>query len=252
MIHDTFAFLKKELLSVRTLAVVLAVPFLLLADRSADIAEILGEGAYSGFSLFMVQLGLEDRSMRLFFPLLCTLPGAAEFILDRRCGISRLILARTGRRTYAAARTIACGLAGGISAVLGIAAASALSLAILGSMEPVFDMGELSYYAGYIAVLAGMYLLSGYLWSVFGMLMSIYTNSRYIAHLSPFAAYYLLVLLQERYFRGFGLVNPGAWIVPEKFGLYGRTGMVACCAAGLCVIVTIAACAAAGRSLKDV
>ena len=252
MIHTSFAFLKRTILSARTLLVILAVPLIVLLERLADIAEVLEEGSYSGFCMFVVQLGLESRGMLLLFPLLCALPGASALIEDCRCGITRMLLVRTTRGKYIAARCISCGLSGGIALTAGVVLSCLLSLMILGSMEPAAGMRELPDYMKHIARLAGMYFLSGIFWSLFGMLMSIITGSRYVAALSPFSAYYLMSMLRQRYFRQTGLLDPRAWIVPEKYNIWDRTAMVAGLVLCLIFVMFFVVYHAAGRSLKDV
>ena len=48
-----------------------------------------------------------------------------------------------------------------------------------------------------------------------GMALSTVMESKYIAYISPFIVYYLLVILYERYFPDAWLLYPRNWLDPE-------------------------------------
>ena len=68
-----------------------------------------------------------------------------------------------------------------------------------------------------------LFFLSGALWATVGLLFSGLTQNVYLAYASPFILYYVLIILQERYFRDAFMLNPqnyltmhGAWPLQGK------------------------------------
>lgn len=58
------------------------------------------------------------------------------------------------------------------------------------------------------------------------MLVSSFTGSRYVAYLSPFIVYYLLIIMCERYFLGIRVLYPKEWMNPGEWWPMGRLGVV--------------------------
>ena len=246
-----FIFLKKNTFSLRGLAVIIAIPAIIAASRLSDIMAVLEQGVYSGYSLTMVQAGLEDRSMLLLFPVLCALPGAAAYLEDRKSGIYRTILCRTDRRSYVLGKSLACGFSGGLAMVAGIIFSCVLSSIILGGQANDMAWDEIFTALKNLGVLTGLYALSGFLWALFGMLLSMFTKSRYIACLAPFAAYYILQMLQQRYFKKAKLINPESWIVPSRYGFWEQNGMIVIFVLGFCLLLLFLLYFVCRRDLKD-
>ena len=251
MLRNTFIFLKKIIISPRGLAVIAALPIVIAASQLSMIKEVLTDGAYPGFCLTVVQTGLEDRAMLLLFPVLCALPGAASYLEDRKCGVYRMALCRAGRRGYVWGRSIACGLSGGLTLAAGILLSCLLSLAVLGTQETGWTREELLPQVQQLAVITGQYLLSGIFWALFGMQLSIFTKSRYIAVLAPFAAYYILQMLQQRYFKKAVLLNPESWIVPSRYAMWDQNGLILLFIGALCLGLLAILAFSCGRDLKD-
>ena len=68
-----------------------------------------------------------------------------------------------------------------------------------------------------------LFFLSGALWATVGLLFSGLTQNIYLAYAAPFILYYVLIILQERYFRAAFMLNPqnyltmeGAWPLAGK------------------------------------
>ena len=252
MLRTTMVFLKKNTFSLRGLAVIFAVPVIIAADRLSEMMAAFQDGAYPGFFLTAVQLGLEDRAMLLLFPVLCALPGAAAYLEDRKCNIYRFVLSRTKRRTYVTARCLSCGLSGGLSMVLGILLSCVISFAVFGGLDLSGDTEELTTALQEVLKLTGLYFLSGFFWSLFGMQLSIITKSRYVACLAPFAAYYILQMLQQRYFKKVKLINPESWIVPFRYEFWEQNGLVALFVGMLCLGLFFILYYSCRRDLKNV
>ena len=251
MLRSVFIFLKKNTFSFRGLAVIVAIPLIIMTSQLSGIMENWESELYTGYSLSVVQFGLVDRSMLLLFPVLCVLPGAASYLEDRKSGVYRAILSRTDRRSYVLGKSLACGLSGGFVVAAGILLSCLLSFAVFGSRSIGWDWKEMLPELKELGSLTGLYVLSGIFWSLFEMLLSLFTKSRYIACLSPFAAYYILQMLQQRYFKKVKLINPESWIVPFRYGFWEMDGAIAATVGGLCVFLLIILYHACRRDLKD-
>ena len=59
------------------------------------------------------------------------------------------------------------------------------------------------------------FFLSSGLWALVGMTASTWMESRYIAYAAPFVLYYVLIMLYERYFPTFYVLDPRAWLLPS-------------------------------------
>ena len=67
--------------------------------------------------------------------------------------------------------------------------------------------------------------MMGGFWAVVGMTMSTFMESKYIAYASPFAIYYLLVILCERYLPDMFIIYPKVWTNLEVWP-YGWGGVI--------------------------
>ena len=252
MFRNLFIFLKKNTFSFRGLAVIIAIPFIILTSQLSDILEYWEGEVYASYSLTLVQFGLVDRSMLLLFPVLCVLPGAAAYLEDRKSGIYRSILSRTDRRAYVLGKSLACGLSGGLVMAAGILLSCLLAFAVFGCRSIGWHWEEIWPELKELGSLMGLYVLSGIFWSLFGMQLSIITKSRYVACLAPFAAYYILQMLQQRYFKKVKLINPESWIVPFRYEFWEQNGLVALFVGVLCLGLFFILYYSCRRDLKNV
>ena len=248
------------------------IPAALFASRADVLAELIrsGNGIPASFFLTFVQDGMQTDTMRFLFPLLCALPYAFRFGEDLRCGVIRLILARSSRQAYLR-RTIAYGtVAGGLLVTAGMILAIGISF-------PVFFLINRGHGQSWLpgvweTVLPALirtgflYFSSGCLWTAVGMLCSVFSASLPAACLSPFIAYYLLIILYERYFSYreifyseifyseifYGeILYPKAWIQPgESWPLGGWSAGI--WALELAVLISFLFLRAAERRLSRV
>ena len=97
----------------------------------------------------------------------------------------------------------------------------------------------------------GLLFLNGGLWAVIGMTMSSIMESKYIAYASPFVMYYMLVIINERYFPDAYLIYPREWLVPSDLWPFGFLGP-AILMIELAHIVAILFIFRAGRRLQEI
>ena len=70
-----------------------------------------------------------------------------------------------------------------------------------------------------------VFFLFGAFWSLVGLAFATGTDSKYMAYGSPFIIYYVLIILAERYFKNFALLNPKQWISPTEVWPGGSWGL---------------------------
>lgn len=157
-----------------------------------------------------------------FIPILSTLPFSSIYIDDIKSQFIRVRLIRSNYKSYLCGRIFTCFVLGGGVLVAGIIIAWSLSILLLLPMERLSEesFDALSELNGVLFLL----FLNGGLWSVMGMAMSSIMESKYIAHISPFVFYYLLVIISERYFFDIYLLYPRNWISTEAWP-YGYWGI---------------------------
>jgi hypothetical protein len=68
--------------------------------------------------------------------------------------------------------------------------------------------------------------LSGAFWALLSATLCVWSKSRYMAYGSAFVIYYLMVILNERYFPLLYCLNPKEWISFEHEWIYGQWGIV--------------------------
>ncbi len=153
----------------------------------------------------------------LVTPILAAIPYTSAFVDDEKSGFLKAFLPRTSVTKHVIGKELACALSGGLALVVGIFMGYALFALLLMPHEVLVD-----YYVepqiGAIAFRAGLFFLQGACWALIGMLLSAMTGNIYLAYAAPFILYYVLIILQERYFRTVFMLNPknyltlsGAW-----------------------------------------
>lgn len=214
-----------------------------LAAAAASALVLLFSSVEGLFSAFLTQQllafghhtelvlsALGSSAMTLALPILCALPYTAAFVDDIKSGFYKQYLPRTTMGGYISGKIIACALAGALAVLLGILVSwGALALALLpkeaAPVVYVSAAGETVKQA--VSPLWGkllLYGLSAAFWSLVGMLFATLTGSKYMAYASPFVIYYVLIILNERYFSSLYVVYPKEWLAPSALWEYGSAG----------------------------
>ena len=174
-----------------------------------------------GFNNTFFDSALSQETVVSFLPVLAVLPFSASYVEDLKGKFARFFLIRCSYMDYSISRILVAFLSGGGAVALG-------ALMAWGSTALFFLPRQL---AGepdpdiVVSILGKLLLLfcNGGLWSVVGVTMSTFMESKYISYASPFVTYYLLVILCERYFPKAFLLYPPSWIDPKPwpFGVWG-------------------------------
>ncbi len=207
-----------------------------------------------GYHTDFILSALSSNAMALALPILCALPYTAAIIDDVKSGFIKAYLPRTTMAQYLTGKITACALSGGLTLLLGVAIAWGVCALILLPREAMPVIVAATEGAKEISPLWGRLLLyfgSGALWALTGMLFATLTQSKYMAHASPFVIYYVLIILYERYFDKLYVIYPKEWLSPSSAWMYGDWGVVILLAE-LTVIAALCTGFAAKRRLSEI
>lgn len=183
-----------------------------LAGAFSSVFKILESGLCAfGEHRTVFLRALNGDAILFGLPIIAAAPFAASFAEDVKSGFSKLCLARTSKGSYIAGKGLAAGLSGGLAAALGLAAAY-LTLFLL--LSPFEYRGGQAPPQVIPKILTGLltFFLCGCFWAEVGLCASALTVNVHLAYASPFIAYYLLIILQERYLRAELMLNPRNWL----------------------------------------
>lgn len=157
------------------------------------------------------------KALLFSLPVLSTVPFSGAFVEDVKSGYLKAYLPRTTVTRYIAGKELACALSGGLAPALGIVLGHILITLLVIPFETFSDV-PMEPLLGALLGRIALFALSGALFASLGMLFSTVTMNSYMAYASPFILYYVLIILQERYFRDSFMLNPqnyltlaGAW-----------------------------------------
>lgn len=194
-------------------------------------------GLAPGYHTALMERALTSDPALLTLPILCALPYTAAFLEEYDSGFYRLYVARCDRRGYVRGKVLAPVLLGGLSLGAGILAAYILSALIYGPLEAA--EGQALPPALSLLGLCLRTCLCGGLWAAAGALLGNLCLSRAMAYASPFALFYTLAMLAERYLGGLYVINPRQWVrmeTPWPLGGWGVALPVTLLTAILCMV----------------
>ena len=198
--------------------------FLSSVDAAAQAFRAEEPLAYGFHGQFVLD-ALGSDTITICLPIVCALPFAASYVDDVKTGFLKLYIHRTSQRAYILGKAGGCLVSGGAVIVLGLWLAFGASAALFKPLEgPLPPETEDPQYALELLRDCGLIFLSGGFWAMFGMTMSAFMASRYIAYAAPFIFYYVLIILCERYFTDLYVIYPKAWMVPGQEWSMGRWG----------------------------
>lgn len=199
-----------------------------------------------GYHLEFLLGSLGKNTIAPFIPIVSVLPFSGNYVDEIKSKFARFCILRTGYSRYLFTQIMSCFLLGGFVILTGILIAySFCALAFL-PIEKASSSEPLQF--SKLVVQCLLFFINGSLWAVLGMAMSTFMESKYIAYVSPFVIFYLLVILCERYFPDAYLLYPLNWTNPEVWP-YG-TWSVAMFLLELTLTLSILFIIRAGRRLQ--
>ncbi len=238
-------------LSRRCLLGALFFALILLLASVESLMDVFQTEPVSGFHGKLICDAVKTDAARFFVPILSTLPFAARYVEEIKSKYARSLLYRSSRAAYLAGKIAGCFASGGLVLVLGILLAYALSAVVLIPVEaPLSKNAEPTNWFQTLLPSLGLYFLSGGLWALVGMTASTWMESRYIAYAAPFVLYYVLIMLYERYFPTFYVLDPRAWLLPSPRWI-GEGWGAALLVMELSAVSALIFCLRAGRRLIE-
>lgn len=181
----------------------------------------------NGYHAQWIMDALSSDWVTLALPILCALPFTTVFVDDIKSGFIKQYLPRSGRAAYIKGKLVACGLSGGLVLMLGILLAYGISALIFTPMELALGPEEIAQpYLAQLLTKAAMLFFSGAFWSLAGFSFAALTMNKYMAYASPFILYYVLIILNERYFPNLYVLYPKEWLFPSDVWVMGALGVI--------------------------
>lgn len=164
---------------------------------------------------------LKAQTMIFLLPLAAVLPWSDSFILERQGGFLKSALPRTGRRVYVESKVFTVALGGFLAVFL---AGVLMFFVYFGIYFPMEAQGKFPWNSvrELVLILLRCGILSGII-STLGGICGGLTGSVYLAFGLPFVAYYLCVILRDRYFKSALWIYPPQWI--EASAKWGENGL---------------------------
>lgn len=196
---------------------------LIFLGSTEDIVRFFQEKSFvpMGYHTAFMTTALTSDTVVSFIPVLAALPFSGAYLDDLKSKFARFLLMRSSFGNYVLSRILVCFLFGGgllfVGGILswGISTLLYMPMEIL-TNESVGSADQLWQFLGLIFIVGGF-------WAVVGLAMSTIMESKYIAYVSPFVIYYLLVILCERYLPELYILYPPNWTNPEMWP-YGAWG----------------------------
>lgn len=171
----------------------------------------------TGWALQFTIKILEQESMQFLVPILCTFPFASSFIDEWNSGMIRHVVSRIGKKQYLSSKAVTTACAGGTVLFAGGFLVFVVAQIIFARMERTLT--DMKFYQeGLLELLCLLcrYFSAGAFWAEVSLAISACLNHRFMAGLSPFVIYFLLVIFYERYFSWCSVLYPREWIMPEQ------------------------------------
>ena len=156
-------------------------------------------------------------------PILAAIPYTTAFTDDVKTGYLKPYLTRTSVTRYILGKGIGAAFSGGLSLVFGMLTALGIFFLVFSPFEVYGEYAVESKIPEIILRLV-LFFFSGAVWASVGLLCSSLTQNVYLAYAAPFIFYYVLIILQERYFRTAFMLNPKNYLTMEgAWPLEGRS-----------------------------
>lgn len=172
----------------------------------------LKEGLEAGTWHALVEKALSSKIIFMSIPLISVLPFGDLWIKERESGFLKFYIARKGKGNYVADRVITTCYSGAFVWIMAVSIVMLIYFLIFYPLEFKQRNLKVEDFANMFWILVRIFLTSGILANLSGA-AGILFRSVYMAYGLPFVAYYLMVILQERYLEAIYVINPQSWIL---------------------------------------
>lgn len=222
--------IKSAILSKRFWAAVVLGNLLLIVSVCEDIYKALNSNRVLwGFHDELFQTATKSDVVLLGMSVICSLPFAVSYIQEAKSKYVIFRLVRCSSKEYLLSKIVTAYVIGGLTIVLSFLLFYVVLL--LGFAPVEVQLGQqLSLWMSmqqFVSVLSIYFLVGGF-FSLAAMVLGSFSMNYYIAYAASFILFYFLVILHERYMRGFPILDPKEWILHYDrypFGMFGVAGM---------------------------
>lgn len=221
--------IKRALTGKGFLAGIIGMVLIMGLSSIEDIVGMARDGGLlpNGYHGELLLKALSSDWMTLALPILCALPFTTAFVEDIKSGYIKQYLYRSGAAQYIKGKLTACALSGGLVLPVGIVLAYGIAMLIFTPMELALAPGEIAQpYFAQLLMKAALLFFSGAFWSLVGFTFSAVTMNKYMSYASPFILYYVLIILNERYFPALYVFYPKEWLFPSEDWVLGSLGVI--------------------------
>lgn len=176
---------------------------------------------YHAEILFM---SLKSDIVLMALPIVCSIPYTTAFLDEYTSGFINVYLLRCNKMEYIKGKIVAPLLSGGLILSISILLFFFITKIFYSPMEVVSEYAVPPFVQ--VLMISIQYFFAGALWASVGALLANISLSKYMAYVSPFVFFYVLVILQERYFRSFYFINPKEWLLISNTWVAGKWGAI--------------------------
>ena len=179
------------------------------------------------FHYSFVRDALSDSAVKFVLPVIAVLPYSNTFVTEMQNGFIKNILPKAKRNNYIFSKIFASVVSGFAVCAVGILFALLISYGIFAAKEipyskADFGTGEVISFIQVMLRCSFVAMLS----ASFGSMASLLFNNRYMAYASPFVAYYMLIILNERYIDSVYLLYPYEWLDKTHSWPFDEVGLI--------------------------
>ena len=198
-----------------------------------DFFSAVNQGVECGHHITLLLQGMNTPLIMAVVTVASPLPYSTMFVDEQEYGFSRIYLPRGNFVSYICGKVIAPAVSGFCVPLFAILLVW-LVLALM--YAPHEEVGSLTPYIGQLVRVIVCYGLSGGLWASFGAVSANISQSKYTAYITPFVAYYVLIMVCDRYLTWLYVLDPREWLNPASMWPWGNVGT------GLWVLLLLLCC----------
>ena len=168
------------------------------------------------FSHTVMAKALSNDMLLAVLPIAAALPFSTAVIEDVKSGYIKQFLPLVSKRSYAVSKLLSCALASVLAVAVGLGLVYFGIYAYHMPLQKAFELAnEQRAAAKLLRSNLGIILRclpAAALWSALALCIGTAGMNKFLAYISPFISYYVLVIIAERYFRDVLVLNPKNYI----------------------------------------
>ncbi len=168
------------------------------------------------FAHTVLSRALKSDMLLAVLPIAAALPFSTAVIEDVKSGYIKQYLPLVTKRSYAISKVLSCVLASVLAAAVGLGLAYFGIYAYHMPLQAAFELAEQQKAAAEL-LKSNIFIMlrclpAAALWSALALAIGTAGMNKFLAYISPFICYYVLVIIAERYFRDAFVLNPKNYV----------------------------------------